>query len=210
MVNEVSTKGSQGISRCWFAPRILSWYNEVPLNTEQRWYFSSVSYLLHQNKLTPQTNSQRCAMNCISYICATYCSVTKLCLTLCDSMNFSTPGFPVLHYRCSNSCSLSWWCHPTISFSVSPFSSCPQSFSASGSFPMSRLFSSSGRSTGASASASVLPMNIQSWFPLGLTDLISLLSLGLSKVFSSTPLPKSISWTLISNVLVFGGGAFVK
>ena len=71
---------------------------------------------------------------------------------------------------CSNSCQ---WCHPTISFSVVPFSSCPQSFLASGSFPMSRLFASCGQKTGASTSASVLPVNIQGWFPLGLTGLIS-------------------------------------
>ena len=77
---------------------------------------------------------------------------------------------------CSNSCPSSRWCHPTISSSVVPFSSCPQSFPASGSFPMSQFFESGGQSTGASASASVLPMNIQDWFPLELTVLISLLS----------------------------------
>ena len=133
--------------------------------------------------------------------------------TFCNPMDCTMPGFIVHHQLpepIQNSCPSIQGCHPTVLPSVIPFSSCPQSFSASGSFPMSRLVSSSRRSTGASASASVLPMNIQSWFPLGLTDLISLLSLGLSKVFSSTPLPKSISWTLISNVLVFGGGAFVK
>ena len=84
---------------------------------------------------------------------------------------------------CTNSCPLSRLCHPTISSSVALFS-CPQSFPASGSFPMSRLFASGGWSIG--ASASVLPMNIQGWFPLGLTGLISLLSMGLSKVVSST------------------------
>ena len=89
---------------------------------------------------------------------------------------------------CSNSSPLSWWCHATISSSVVPYSSCPQSFPASGSFPMSRLFASGGQSIG--ASASVLPMNIQSWFPLGLTSLISLLSKGLSRVFSSTTFQK--------------------
>ena len=68
---------------------------------------------------------------------------------------------------CSNSCPLSWWCHPIISSSVIPFSSCLQSFPASGSFPMSQFFSSGGQSIGASASASVLPMNIRNWFPLG-------------------------------------------
>ena len=86
---------------------------------------------------------------------------------------------------CSNSCPLSQWCHPIISSSVTSFSSCPQSFPASGSFPMSLLFASGGQCTGGSASTSVLPMNIQGWFPLGLTGLI-LLSKGLSRVFSST------------------------
>ena len=87
---------------------------------------------------------------------------------------------------CSNSCPLSWWYHPTIPSSVFPFSSCPQSFPASGYFPVSQLFASGGQNIGASASASVLPVNIQGWFPLGLTALISLQSKGLSRVFSST------------------------
>ena len=87
---------------------------------------------------------------------------------------------------CSNSCPLSWWCLTTISSSVSPFSSCLQSFPASGSFPMSRLFASGGQSTGVPVSASVLPVNIQGLFPLILTGLISLQSKGLSRVFSST------------------------
>ena len=74
---------------------------------------------------------------------------------------------------CSNSCPLSQWCHPTISSSATPVSSCPQSFPASGSFPVNQLFTSGGQSIGASASASVLPVNIQDWFPLGWTGLIS-------------------------------------
>ena len=87
---------------------------------------------------------------------------------------------------CSNSCPLNQWYHPTISTSVIPFSSCLQSFPASGSFPMNRLFTSDGQSIGALVSAIDLPMNIQGWFPnLGLTDLISLQSKGLSRVFSS-------------------------
>ena len=97
---------------------------------------------------------------------------------------FPSPG------ACSNSCPLSQWCHPTILSSVIPFSSCLQSFPASGSFPMSQFFPSGGQSTGASASASVLPINIQGWFPLDLTGLISLLSKRLSRVFSSTTVPK--------------------
>ena len=91
---------------------------------------------------------------------------------------------------CSNSCPLSQWCHPTISSSVFPFFSHLQSFQASGSFPVSWFFASGGQSIGASASVSVLPMNIQDWFPLGLTGLISLQSKGLSRVFSSTTVQK--------------------
>ena len=91
---------------------------------------------------------------------------------------------------CSNSSPLSQGCHPTISSSVPHFSSCPQSFPGSGSFSMNWLFTSGGQSIGASASAPVLPMNIQGWFPLGLTGLLSLLSKGLSRVFSSTTVQK--------------------
>ena len=91
---------------------------------------------------------------------------------------------------CSNSCLLSQWSHPTISSSVILFFSCSQSFPASGSFPMSQFFASGGQSIGASASASVLPMNIQDWLPLGWTGLISLQSKGLSRVFSKTTVQK--------------------
>ena len=87
---------------------------------------------------------------------------------------------------CSDSCPSSQWCHPTISFSVIPVSSCLQSFPESGSFPVSQLFTSDGQSIGVSASASVLPMNIQDWFPLGWTGWISLLSKGLSRVHHSS------------------------
>ena len=87
-----------------------------------------------------------------------------------------------------NPCPLSRWCHPAISSSVVPFSSHLQSFPASGSFPMSQFFTSGGQNVG--ASASVLPMNIQDWFPLGWTDWISLLSKGLSRVFSNTTVQK--------------------
>ena len=86
----------------------------------------------------------------------------------------------------SNSCPLSRWCHPTISSSVIPFSSCLQSFPASGSFPRSQFFASGGQSIGVSASTSVLPMNIQDWFPFGWTGWISLQSKGLSRAFSNT------------------------
>ena len=90
----------------------------------------------------------------------------------------------------SNSCPSSPWCHPTILSSLIPFSSCLQSLPASGSFQMSQFFTSGGQSIGVSASASVLPMNIQDWLPLGLMGLISLLSKGLSRVFSNTTVQK--------------------
>ena len=90
----------------------------------------------------------------------------------------------------SNSCPSSRWCHPAISSSVIPFSSCPQSLPASESFPMSQLFAWGGQSTGVSASASVLPMNTQDWFPLEWTGWISLKSKGLSRVFSNTTVQK--------------------
>ena len=90
----------------------------------------------------------------------------------------------------SNSCPLSWWCHPVTLSSVIPSSSCPQSHPASGSFPVSQLFTWCGQSTGVSASASVLPMNTQDWSPLGWTGWISFQSKGLSRVFSNTTVQK--------------------
>ena len=89
-----------------------------------------------------------------------------------------------------NSCPLNWWCHPTISSSVAPFSSCLQSFPASGSFQMSQFFTWGGQSIGVSASTSGLPMNTQDWSPLGYTGLISLQSKGLSRIFSNTTVQK--------------------
>ena len=93
---------------------------------------------------------------------------------------------------------LSWWCHPTISSSVVPFSSCPQSFPASGSFQMSQLSTSGGQSTGVSASTSVLPMNTQNWSLLGWTGWISLQSKGLSKESSPTPQFKNVNSSALS------------
>ena len=122
-------------------------------------------------------------------------SVAQLCLTLCDTRGYSTPGFPVQHQACSNtracsnSCPSSWWCHSTISSYADPFSSCLQSFPSSGSFPMSLLFSSGDQSIETLDSASVLPMNIQDWFPLMLTALISLHSKGFW-IFSNTTVQK--------------------
>ena len=118
-----------------------------------------------------------------------FSSVTPSCPTLHNPMNCSTPRPPCpspsprVH---SNSRPSSWWCHPAISSSVVPFSSCPQSLPASESFPMSQLFAWGGQRSGVSASASVIPMNTQDWSLLEWTGWISLQSKGLSRVFSNT------------------------
>ena len=129
-----------------------------------------------------------------------FSSVQFSCSVMSDSLR--THGLQHTRLPCplpipraySNSCPLSQWCHPTISSSVVPFSFCHQSFPASGSFPVSQFFISGGQIIGVSASTSVLPMNIQDWFPLGLTDLFSLQSKGLSKVFSNTTVQKHQSF----------------
>ena len=112
------------------------------------------------------------------------CSVVSDSLWPHELQHARLPCLSPTPRACSNSCPSSQWCHPTVSSSVVPFSSLLKSFPASGSFPVSEFFTLGGQNIGASASASVLPMNIQGWFPLGLTDLISLMSKGLSRVFS--------------------------
>ena len=134
------------------------------------------------------------------------CSVAQSCPTLCNPMDCSTPSLRVHHQLpelAPTQRPLSRWCHPTFSSSVVPFSSCLQSFPASGSFPLSQLFASGGQRIRASASASALLMNIQDWFPLGWTVWIPLQSKGLSRVFSSTTVQKhqffSAQFSLWSN-----------
>ena len=127
-------------------------------------------------------------------------SFTKMVQFSCSVVSDSLRSHVLQHARlpcpsptpraCSNSCLSNWWCHPTISSSVVPFSSHLQSFPVSGSFPRSQFFASVGQSIGASASASVFPMNIQNLFLLGLTGLISLQSKGLSRGFSNTTVQK--------------------
>ena len=180
--------GSPGSSVCGiFQARILEW-----------WPFPSSGDLHHQG-LNP------CLMHCrsILYHRTTWkvyhrkfisvqfnCSVMSNTLRPRESQHAKppwtspTPGFH------PNSCPLSRWCHPAISSSIVPFSSCPQSLPASGSFLMSQLFAWGGQSTGVSASALVLPMNTQDWSPLGWTGWISLQSKGLSRVFSNTTVQK--------------------
>ena len=156
-----------------FFPKIYTLTHTLTSNVRLKWIYKVKGKEVTKNSMLP--------------IRVQFGSVTQSCLTLSDPWSCSTPGLPVHHqlWVYSNSCPLSWWCHPTISSSVLPFSSCPQSFSASGSFLMSQLFALGGQSIGVSASTSVLPMNTQDWFPLGWTGWISLQSKGLSRVFSN-------------------------
>ena len=150
----------------------LSIYPSTQASLSHKLYCVSIIFQLdprnNTNKkyrLFPSQNSQ----SGYSY------AVAQVCLTLCDPMDCSSQAslsFTAFGI-CSNSCLLGQWCHQTISSSVTPFSSCLQSFSVSGPFPMSQVFTSGGQSIGASALASIPPMNIQSWFPLRLTGLIS-------------------------------------
>ena len=139
------------------------------------------------------------AISILSYCC----SLIQSCLTLRPhGLQHARPPCPSPGPGvCSNSCPLSWWCHPTISTSVIPFFSSLQSFPASGSFAMSQGVISGGQSVGASASTSVLPMNIRDWFPIQLTGLISLQSKN-SQESSPTPQFKSISSLVLS--LLYG------
>ena len=125
-------------------------------------------------------------------------SVVSDSLWPCEPQHARPPcpsAIPRVH---PNPCPLSWWCHPTISSFVIPFSSCPQSFPASGFFQMSQLFASGGESIGVSASTSVLTMNTQDWSPLGWTGWISLQSKGLSRVFSNTTVQKHQFFKILS------------
>ena len=167
----------------------LFWENCI--NPEFAVFFSAIKTSVPANGL--QVNFNLC--------CHRHWKIGVL-LFLFSQPVMSNPWRPhgLQHYRlpcpslsprvCADSCPLSRWCYLTTLSSAAPFSSCPQSFTASGSFPMSQLFASGGQSIGASASTSVLPMNIQDWFPLGWTDWISLLSKGLSRVFSNTTVQK--------------------
>ena len=129
-----------------------------------------------------------------------FSSIAQSCPTPCKSHGLHHTRLPCpssIPRVCSNSCPLSRWCHPTISSSAVPFSSCLQSLPASGSFQISQFFTSGGQSIGVSASASILTMNIQDWFPLGWTGWISLQSKD-SQESSPTPQFKSINSSVLS------------
>ena len=163
-----------------------SWTSRLQLWESQIWgQVQDGSIKRSSTHFIPQTHSIYC------YILNQFSSVQFNCSVVSDSLRSHEPQHarppcpsptPGVH---PNPCSLSRWCHPTISSSVVPFSSCPQSFSASGSFQLSLLFPSDGQNIGVSASTPVAPMNTQDWFPLGWTGWISLQSKGLSRVFSN-------------------------
>ena len=161
----------------------VGWYWEAQLfqwHFEAFWECLSSVYTQFYNTL-----------NYIPKICSgQFSSVAQSCLTLCNPVDVWRPCPLPTPRPCSNSCPSSRWGHPAISSSVIPFSSCLQFFPESGSFPRSQFFPSGGQSTGILALASVLPMNIQDWFLLGVTGWISLQSKGLSKVFCNTTVQK--------------------
>ena len=165
--------------------------------TQMRVHLSSHHLLLQINSLYwSEFSLNSCFLNekCNYSFLNQFCSDQSLS----DAQLFATPWTAARQaslsmtnsWACSNLCPLSRWFHPAISSSAVPFFSSLQSSLASGSFPVSQFFASGGQSIGALSSASVLPMNIQDWFPLGWTGLISLLSKGLSRVFSNTTVQK--------------------
>ena len=168
----------------------LNWNNSHCLSRQL--YLSSVLYFFS----APSPSGSYYIFICIPVLLTVFPSVQFSLLVVSDSLR----PHELQHARppCTlpipgvypNSGPLRQWCHPTILSSVVPFSSCPQSFPASGSFPMSQLFASGGQSIGVSASISVLPMNSQDWSPLGWTGCISLQTKGLSRVFSNTTVQK--------------------
>ena len=162
-------------------------------------YWTNIIHVLSDDLITWETFKNKlfvpsltsCVLNNSSADSVQFsCSVVSDSLQRHELQQVSPPcpsPTPGVH---SNSCAASWWCHPAISPSIVPFSFCPQSLPESGSFPISQLFPWGGQTIGVSASASVLPVNTQDWFPLGCTGWVSLQSKGLSRVFSNTTVQK--------------------
>ena len=162
----------------------MEWLNNkdhVGEHLSWRYSLSGANWKKKSQEAVNLVNIKRCSTSLVIVS-----SVTSYSLRLHELQHARPPCPSPTSGVYPNPCPLSWWCYLTISSSVSPFSSCLQSLPESGSFPMRWLFTSGGQSIGASASASVFTVNSQDWFPLGLAGLISLLSMGLSRVFSST------------------------
>ena len=154
-------------------------------NFEERTFFRDTHVVFQKKRLTMHS----CSSSFLSGSSGQLLSRVQLFVTPWTIARQASLSI-INSWACSNSCPSSLWCHPTISSSVIPYSFCPQSFPASGSFPMNQLFGSGDQRIGPSASELVLLMNIQDWFPLGLTGLISLQSKGLSRVLSNTTVQK--------------------
>ena len=168
-------------------------FHHVPLSTKNRCTMLELQVVSFGDKrrtaaweTEPQMALRHCSKEVVVVVAVQLLSHVQHFATPWTARHTRLPCPSLSPWVCSNSCPLSWWCYPTISSSVDPFSPCPQSFPESGSFPMSQLFASGSQSTGASVSAPVLPMNIQGWFPFGLTGSISLLTKGLLRVLFST------------------------
>ena len=161
-----------------FKKKKVYWYSDKIMQVSHK-----LQLLLHWSHIL--LNSLTSRQETFSFV--QFSSVAQSCLTLWDARTPCPSPTPGVH---PDSCPLSRWCHPTISSSVNPFSSCLQSFPASESFQMTQLFATGDQSIGVSASTSVLPMNTQDWSPLGWTGWISLQSKGLSRVFSNTTVQK--------------------
>ena len=162
-------------------------FSEPQFPQRQRWINNSIFRVV--NGIWVKVHFKGLA----EYLADQFSSVTQSCQNSLQPHGQQHARFPhpsPTPRACSNSCPLSLWCHPTISYSVVPFSSHLQSFPGSGSFQISQSFASRGQSIGASTLASVLLVNIQGWLPLGLTGLISLQFKGLSRVFSNTTVQK--------------------
>ena len=179
-------RGDQIKCYFWVCQRMCFWTSSVQFSCSLVptlfFFLAKLIFIFYWNIVDIQ--------HCIMCTMWSFCAHTYSKMTLWDPMNGRPPcpsPTPGVH---PNPCQLSRWCDPIIWSSVVPFTSCPQSFPASGSSQMSQLFASGGQSVGVSTSASFLPVNIQDWLPLEWTGWISLQSKGLSRVFSNTTVPK--------------------
>ena len=181
------------------SPHVSNSYNQLSTHTQKVQQINRKKMNRKKRDICASKRAYQKALNFISHSVQFTCSVVSNSLWPHEPQHARPPCPSPTPRVYSNSCPSSWWCHPAISSSVIPFTSCSQSLPASGSFPMGQLFAWGGQSTRASASASVLPVNTQDWSPLGWTGWISLQSKGLSRVFSNTVLKHLFFGTQLSS-----------